>query len=118
MTDQQQLQWIASLPASKEAERLLKLSKAGRHPDLPALLALLQWAVEDAAPEMNLETGQAETILAELLDLALMGKPKAAVKILLNLDDPENELTPELTARTPKEAAMNLISLANQAAVK
>ncbi len=107
--------WIAALPSTREAVKLLKLVKAPQAPGVPAVLALLQWAVEDAAPHYHLDTTQAQPVLDELLYLTMQGKPRVAVKILLNLDDPCTEVPPELLATTPKDATEQIISLANQA---
>lgn len=108
-----ELAWIASLPVSRQAERLLSLVKAGRMPNMPAPLALLQWGVEDAAPEFNLDSSKAEAMFqAAMMRLAEKG-PKAATLWVLNLDEPESEVLPAIRdAKTPEEAAKAALSLA------
>lgn len=109
-----ELEWLASLPVSKQAERLLTMVKAGRgHPAMPSVLALLQWGVEDAAPEFNLDSSRAEAEF-QLAMMRLVEKgPKAATLRVLNLDDPETEVLPAIRdAKTPEQAAKAALSLA------
>ena len=110
MTDQKQLNQIALWPAEQEAMRMLKAVGEYKTPGLPALLSILQWAVEDSGEPV----GKAGQIMEEMLTLS-MNKPKAAMRILLNLENPETETLPLLTeARTRREIAQAILALANQ----
>lgn len=114
MTDhkQKQLDQIALWPAEQDAMRMLKEVGEFKTPGVPALLSLLQWAVEDSTEPV----GKAGVILDELLALAVMGKPRAAVKILLNLEDPEEETLRMLTEASGREGiAEAILALANEA---
>lgn len=116
---QTQLEWIAALPASREAERLLALPAVdvvGRDPTLPALLTLLQWALEDAhgfdhAPDRC----DARAAWEELMQLDLRGDPAAAVLALLPCPDPEHEIPCELLADNADAAAAGIVALAASA---
>lgn len=110
-----QLEWIAALPASREAERLLALPEigmVGRDPSLPALLTLLQWALEEAS---GLDKSGARAMWEELMQLDLRGEAKAAVLALLPLTDPENEVPSELLGSNADEAAAGIVALATLA---
>ena len=91
--------------------RMLKEVGEYKTPGLPALLSILQWAVEDSGEEVD-SAGQ---VLEELLFIA-MDKPRAAVKVLLNLEDPEEETLSMLTeAQGRQEIAQAILALANDA---
>lgn len=110
-----QMEWIEGLPSTREAERLMKLAKVDRVEDTPALLDLLRWAVLEAAAEMHLEVDRA-AIMSEELDYLATMKPALAVRILLQVDDPEEETGSYMAeAHTPRQAALAVIALANQA---
>lgn len=107
-----QLEWIASLPASRQAERLLVLAEIG--PDgrdlmLPALLTLLQWALEEVP---GLDKSRALATWEKLMQMDLRGEPKAAVLALLQCEDPEREVPAELMVDNAREAAAGIVSLA------
>lgn len=107
-----QLEWIAALPASRAAERLLALpdvGPAGRDPGLPALLTLLQWAIEEAP---GLDKNQARATWEDLMQLDLLGRPKAAVLALLRVGNPERDIPPGLLGDTAEEAAAGILALA------
>lgn len=112
---QTQLEWIAALPASREAERLLALPEIApmcRDPMLPALLTLLQWALEDVP---GLDKCRALGTWEALMQLDLRGEPKAAVMALLPCVDPEREVPPELLGSSANEAATGIVALAASA---
>lgn len=114
MIEQKILNQMAMWPAEQEANRMLKAVGASKTPGLPALLSILQWAVEDGRQQ----TGKAGQIMKELIALALT-KPKAAMRILLNLENPETESLPSLVAaQTPAEIAQTMLALANDATAK
>lgn len=107
-----QIEWIASLPASQEAERLLKLVNSPRVETLPALLDLLLRAVEEG-PKMELDNLGAEAILETASMLTGQGRWADAVAYLINLDDPEEEIPNELIGlETPYQVAEAMLSLA------
>lgn len=107
------MEWIAHLPASQEAERLLSLPELqpiDRDPALPALLSLLQWALEETQGPMK---NRALATWEELMQLDLKGRPRAAVLALLQGNDPEHEVPAGLRhATTPTQAAVGILSLA------
>lgn len=112
---QAQLEWIAGLPASLEAERLLALAEVeatDRDPMLPALLTLLQWALEEVP---GLDKSRALATWEKLMQLDLRGEPKAAVLALLPCEDPEHEIPIELLGNSAGEAAEGIVSLAASA---
>lgn len=107
-----QLDWIAKLPASQEAERLIRLVRTQRLDPTPALLDLLNWAVE-TGPAMGLDTTAGVTMQSRVMQLALKGRWADAVTGLLNLDDPENEAPKELMGlATPRQVAEAMLSMA------
>lgn len=112
---QAQLEWIAALPASREAERLLVLADIApevRDPMLPALLTLLQWALEEVP---GLDKSRALATWEKLMQLDLRGEPKAAVLALLQCEAPEREVPVELLGNSVDEAAAGIVSLAASA---
>jgi len=110
-----ELDWIASLPASEDAERLLVVADAGRlAPEQPALLALFEWAVFEAADTYGIDSTKAEELMTTIHLLEQNRGPAAAVTYLLNLDDPENETLRGLSeAETAEEAAWAAVGLAD-----
>lgn len=116
---QTQLEWIAALPASREAERLLALPAVGvtgRDPTLPALLTLLQWALEEApGVEQSIDRSEAREAWEALMQLDLRGEPAAAVLALLPCRDPECEVPAELLADSADAAAVGILALAASA---
>lgn len=107
-----QIEWIASLPASQEAERLLKLVNSPRIAPMPALLDLLTWAVEEG-PAMGLDNEAGEAMQETAMMLAVNDRWTDAVANLLNLDDPEEEIPNELIGlETPYQVAEAMLSLA------
>lgn len=110
----EELDWIANLPASRQAERLLKMVQAGRMPNLPAPLALMQWGIEDVAQEFGLDNEKAEQAFQTAMMLLVERGPRAATLWLLNLDNPETEVLPSIRdAKTKEEAAKAALSLAD-----
>lgn len=115
-----QLEWIASLPASREAERLLVMAEIdanGRDPMLPALLTLLQWALEDV-PGLDRDKSWARLTWEELMQLDLRGEPKAAILALLPCTNPEIEVPSELLGTCVDEAAAGIVALAASASCR
>lgn len=110
-----ELDWIASLPASEDAERLLVVADVTRlAPGQPALLALFEWAVFEAADTYGIDPTDAEEAMYMVQSIEQCRGPAEAVKYLLNLDDPENEtLGPLIEAETPEDAAWAAIGLAD-----
>lgn len=110
-----ELDWIASLPASEEAERLLVIADVHQLiPGQPALLALFEWAVFEAAETYGIDPTNADEVMSMVQVVELRRGPSAAVKYLLNLDDPENETLRELAeVETPENAAWAAIGLAD-----
>ena len=78
---------------------------------IPALLALLLWAVE----EKGEEAGRAREVLQILL-LTVPDSPVKAVRLLLSLDGEEEAATHQslMNAATKEDAAKVILSLANQ----
>jgi hypothetical protein len=114
--DPKQMKWVESLPASQEAEEWLKKLKAPAQVGIPALLSLLQWAAEEGAEKYNLDETTARAVLDDLLYITIaLKKPKAAVKIFLNLDNPEEELPPEILSESEEELAIRMLELAKMA---
>jgi len=116
MTDrtQKQLNKISQLPASREALHWLRRAKEPLDPTLPAVIQLLMWALE-RSEHLGLDLSEANLVAQDLLYLTVMGNPLAAVLILLNLDDPENEALPIGQAQTLDEVAGKMVSLAIEA---
>jgi hypothetical protein len=111
MTVQSQLDEIALWPSERRAKQQLKIVGETVAPNLPALLTLLQWAVLDSKQPV----GVAPQILDDLLTIA-MDRPKAAMQILLNLDNPQAEVIPQLAqAKTSAQIAQAILALANEA---
>lgn len=110
-----ELDWIASLPASEDAERLLVVADVTRlAPGQPALLALFEWAVFEAAETYGIDPTQAEEAMSMVQVIEMSRGPSAAVTYLLNLDDPENETLRALAeAETPEDASWAAIGLAD-----
>lgn len=112
---QTQREWIARLPSTREAERLLALPGIGlvsHDPSLPVLLTLLQWALEEMPGS---DKSLAWATWEELMQLDLMGRPKAAIVALLRVDNPEQDVPEELRqASTPTEAAAAILALASE----
>ena len=107
-----QIEWIASLPASEVAEELMKEMRIDRMEQMPALLDLLTWAVEEG-PGMGLDNEAGEAMQQTAMMLALNDRWADAVANLLNLDDPEEEIPNELIGlETPYEVAEAMLSLA------
>ncbi len=113
---QRQLMKISKWPAEKDAWRLLRIVGKQRTPGLlriPALLALLLWAVE----ENREEAGRAREVLQTLM-LTVPESPAKAVRLLLNLNGEEETATHQslMNAATKEEAARVILSLANEVA--
>ena len=107
-----QIEWIASLPASEVVEELMKEMRIHRMEQMPALLDLLTWAVEEG-PGMGLDNEAGEAMQQTVMMLALNDRWADAVANLLNLDDPEEEIPNELIGlETPYEVAEAMLSLA------
>lgn len=110
-----ELDWIASLPASEHAERLLVIADVYQLiPWQPALLALFEWAVFEAADTYGIDPTKAKELMTTIQLLELDRGPAAAVTYLLNLDDPENETPQSLgVAETQEDGAWAAIGLAD-----
>ena len=109
----QQIDWINSLPASQEAEELLKMVRSPRLEMMPALLDLLAWAVTEG-PSLEVDVEDAEAMQQTAMMLAMSDRWADAVASLLNLDDPTEEMPPELMGLvTPRDVAeaMNRLSM-------
>lgn len=111
---QRQLMRISKWPAEQDAWRLLRIVGKQKTPGMfriPALVALLFWALEESGDE----AGKARQVLQTLL-VTVPDSPAKAVRMLLNLDGEEETAThPDLmNAATKEEAARVILSLANQ----
>lgn len=91
----------------------LEIVGAQRLPELlkiPALIALLLWAVEDSGEPK----GKAGVVSDELVAMS-MTKPMLAVKILADLDGEERTATRPMLAdaMTPQDIAWAILEMAN-----
>ena len=112
--DPKQMKWVASLPASREAKQLLAKIKAPSTSGIPDLISLLQWAVEEAADKYDLDAEKAQAVLDDLFYMTItLKKPRQAVIMLLNLDNPQEELPPEILKESEEELAIGMLELAN-----
>ena len=105
---------ISKWPAEQDAWRLLRIVGEQRRPGsfrIPALVALLFWAVEESGDE----AGEARQVLQTLL-VTVPDSPAKAVRMLLNLDGEEETATHQslMNAATKEDAARVILSLANQ----
>jgi hypothetical protein len=113
--DPKQMKWVASLPASREAKQLLAKVKAPSMLGIPDLISLLQWAVEEA-DKYDLDATKAQAVLDDLFYMTItLKKPRQAVILLLNLDNPKEELPPEILKESEEELAIGMLELANMA---
>lgn len=110
-----ELEWIASFPASEDAERLLAIAEVSRpFTHQPAILALFEWAVFEASETFGIDPTKAEGAMTTVQLIEMDKGPAAAVTYLLNLDNPEEETLHGLaTAETPEEAAWAAIGMAD-----
>ena len=111
---QRQLMKIRTWPVEQTAREKLKIVGAERLPTLlkiPAILALLLWAVEDSGERV----GKAGVVSEELLAKAATN-PMEAVRILVNLDGEEATATiPSLADATTEQAiARAVLELADE----
>ena len=114
---QRQLMKISKWPAEKDAWRLLRIVGEQRKPGLlriPALVALLLWAVEESGEE----AGKAREVLGTLI-LTVPDSPEKAVRLLLKLDGEEETATHQslMNAATKEDAARAVLSMANEVVI-
>ena len=114
---QRQLMRISKWPAEQDAWRLLQIVGEQKTPGMlriPALEALLFWAVEESGEE----AGKAKEVL-QTLPVMVPDSPAKAVRMLLNLEGKE-ETAPHpslMNAATKEEAARVTLSMANEVVI-
>lgn len=109
----QQLKKLKTWPIEQEATDKLKIVGSQRLPELlrmPALIALLLWAVEDT----NEMKGNAQTVSDELVSLS-MTNPMQVIRILVDLDGEERTSTRPMLADaiTSQDIAQAILEMAN-----
>lgn len=109
------VQQIEKLPASRQAVNQLAELGITIQDWIPSVLQLAQWAVEEA-PTYKLDAAEAEPVLNDLMAWAQTGKPGQATLLLLDVDDPETEVPPELMYQKPEELAAGMLNLLQNAA--
>jgi len=113
---QKQLSSMKNYSTEIEAQRMQKVVGEDTLPNVPAILSILTWAVVEAE-ERQIHRGNAGEVLGELLNIAMVN-PKAASRILINLDGEEEEcnILPMMEAETPEQIMRVMLNLANQTA--
>lgn len=114
MTEKERLRLIESYPASKAAVNHLANLERPILDWIPSVLQLAQWAVEEA-DTYNLDSRGAEPILNDLVSWTMMGEPLPAVLLLLDVDDEETEIPPEMMHDDPEELAAGMLNLLQNA---
>ena len=100
-----QIEWIASLPSSQEAKAAVELLSLDSFRPVPDLLLLMEWAAEEMVG-LGLDDSSVVERLEMMRDQIWEGRWDMAITDLLNLDNVEEEIRPELLEiKTPQEIA-------------